>query len=94
MPGGRTYLVERYIPQLQTADVELLAQRLAAASAQLRAEGRDIHWLRSLALSDDETCLCTFTAHTRADVEEANRRADASYERIVETMALENADKL
>lgn len=92
MPDGRTFLVERYIPQLQTADVELLAGRLAAASAQLRAEGRDIHWLRSLALPDDETCLCIFTAHTPTDVEEANRRAGATYERIIETVALENTD--
>jgi hypothetical protein len=92
MPGGRTFLVERYIPQLQTADVELLARRLANASAQLRAEGRDIHWLRSLAIPNDETCLCTFSAHTRSDVEEANRRADATYERIVDTVALENTD--
>ena len=93
MPDGRTFLVERYLPQLQTADVELLARRLADASAQLRAEGRDIRWLRSLAILNDETCLCTFSAQTRADVEEANRRADATYERIVDTVALENADK-
>lgn len=91
MPGGRTFLVERYLPQLQTADIELLTGRLAAASAQLRAEGRDIRWLRSLAILADETCLCTFSAQTRADVEEANRRADATYERITETLALENA---
>lgn len=93
MPGGRTFLVERYIPRLETADLESLAGRLVAASAQLRAEGRDIRWLRSLAIPGDETCLCTFTAYTRADVEEANRRADATYERIVDTVTLENANE-
>lgn len=91
MPGGSIFLVERYIPQLERADIELLAERLAAASAELQAEGRDVHWLRSLAVPDDETCLCIFSAQTRADVEEANRRASAAYERIIETLTLENA---
>lgn len=88
MPGG-TFLVERYIPRLRSADVHMLARRLAAASAELRAEGRDVHWLRSYALPGDETCLCVFAARTRADVEEANRRAESGYERILETLAIE-----
>ena len=93
MPGASIFLVERYIPQLQTSEIEALTRRLDAASAQLRTEGRDVHWLRSLALLDDETCLCIFSAHNRADVEEANRRAAATYERIVDTVAIENADR-
>jgi hypothetical protein len=90
MSGGSAFLVERYIPRLQPADVELLTRRLAAATAQLRAEGRNVEWLRSLALPDDETCLCIFSARSRADVEEANRRAGADYERIVETLTVEH----
>jgi hypothetical protein len=91
MTGGTTFLVERYIPRLQPADVDLLTRRLAAATAQLRAEGRDIRWLRSHAFPDDETCLCIFAAGGRADVEEANRLAGSAYERILETITVESA---
>jgi DTW domain-containing protein YfiP len=91
MTGGATFLVERYIAGLRPADVDLLARRLAAATAQLRAQGREVHWLCSYALPDDETCLCVFAARTRADVEEANRLADSAYERILETLTIESA---
>jgi hypothetical protein len=91
MTGGTTFLVERYIPQLRAADVDLLARRLAAATAQLRAQGRDIRWLRSHAFPEDETCLCIFAAEARADVEEANRLADGAYERILEAFTVEDA---
>lgn len=89
MRTGSIFIVERYLPSLRPNDVKLLARRLAVATAQLRAEGRDVHWLRSHALSDDETCLCVFAAWTRADVEEANRRAEGPYERILETHTVE-----
>jgi Nickel responsive protein SCO4226-like len=85
MTGGTAFLVERYIPRLRPADINVLAVKLAAATAQLRAEGREVYWLRSYALPTDETCLCIFAARTRADVEEANRRAQTAYERILET---------
>lgn len=89
MARGRTFLVERYIPRLQSTDIADLTRRLAAASDELQAKGHRVRWLHSLALPDDETCLCIFSAHTRADVEEANRRAGAAYERIVETLLFE-----
>lgn len=92
MPGGNTFLVERYIPRLQLADIDLLARRLAIATAQLRGEGHDVHWLRSHAVPDDETCLCVFAARTRADVEEANRLAGSEYERILETPTVESTE--
>jgi hypothetical protein len=90
MPRSRIFLVERYIPRLQPGDAEQMAHRLAVATAQLRAEGHDVRWLRSHALPDEETCLCLFTARRRKDVEEANRRADAAYERVVAVLTLES----
>lgn len=91
MSGGMTFLVERYIAGLRPADLDPLARRLAAATAQLRAQGREVRWLRSYALPDDETCLCIFAARTRADVEAANRLAGSAYERILETLTVEGA---
>ena len=90
MRAAGTFLVERYVPRLTQVDVEALAERLAAACAELRTEGREIRWRRSLGLLDDETCLCIFTARTRADIEEANHRASAPYDRIVQTLAIED----
>ncbi len=84
-----TFIVERYIPHLRSADIEPLCERLTAASAELQAEGRDIRWLRSFALLDDETCLCLFSARSRNDVAEANHRAGAAYDRIIETVTIE-----
>lgn len=89
MRSSNTFLVERYIPRLQAADVTALATRVAAAAAELRAEGREVRWLRSLAIPDEETCLCTFSADTGIDVAEANRRAGAAYERIVPILVIE-----
>lgn len=92
--SGDTFLVERYIPGLQVAQVETLARLLSAASAEVEAEvRRPVRWVRSVALLADETCLCTFSARSCDDVEEANRRAGAVYERIVATRTVENARK-
>ena len=91
MSDRRTFLVERYIPSLEAAALADLARRLDGASRELRAEGRDVHWLRSFALLDDETCLCVFFAPSGADVEEANRRAQAPYERVVAACMVEQA---
>lgn len=90
MQGANTFLVERYIPRLRAADVTALAERVAAAAAELRAEGRQVRWLRSLAIPDEETCFCTFSADTRTDVADANRRAGAAYDRIVPILVVES----
>jgi hypothetical protein len=90
MSGAAIFVVERYIPRLRSSDIDALARRLAGVTAELRAEGRDVEWLRSHVLADDETCLCVFAAATRADVEEANRRAATAYERIVEAPTVEH----
>jgi hypothetical protein len=85
-----TFIVERYIPHLEPSDVHALADRLAAATAQMQAEGHNIRWLHSFALLDDETCLCVFSADDSAEVYEANHRASADHERIVPVIAVDN----
>jgi hypothetical protein len=93
MPGARTFLVERYMPGVDAAALLELTRRLAAATSSLQAEGRRIEWLRSLALTKDETCLCTFQADDPKHVAEANTRAAAPYERIVEAVSVENEQR-
>lgn len=91
MQRARTFLVERYLPELRAADVEALGGRLATATAEMRREGRRVEWVRSLGIPGDEACVCSFRAASAADVDEANARAGAAYERIVEAMPVENA---
>lgn len=90
MAGLPVFLVERYLPGLTPAQVEALARRLRDATRELRGEGRRVEWLRSVALVEDETCLCSFRAASELEVGEANARAGAGYERIVEVTLAEN----
>jgi hypothetical protein len=90
--GPKTYLVERYVPRLQLSDVERIASRLVTVTKEMQTEGRTVEWIRSIALPGDETCLCLFSASTSVDVEEANRRADTDYERVVQSLTLERAE--
>lgn len=89
MARQRTFLVERYIPQLNQEAAANLAQRLAMAAAALTREGRQVEWLGSTALPEEDTCLCTFRAHHAADVAHLNERAHAPFDRIIETLQLE-----
>ena len=79
------YLVERYAAGIDADD---LGERLGAATAALRAEGADVAWLLSIVLPAEEGCLCLFEASSAAEVVRANRRAAASYDRLVETVEL------
>ncbi len=88
MPADVLYLVERYLPLDVEPGLEALGALLAAATAELRAEGGRIRWLHSLALPEDESCICVFRATTRELVAEANDRAGLSYERISPAVAV------
>jgi hypothetical protein len=93
--SGQTFLVERYLPGLGAAGLEALAARLTSAAAEVeRDTSRPVRWLCSIALFGDETCLCVFSARTREDVEEANRRANAAFERIVPAAIAELQSRL
>jgi hypothetical protein len=84
------FLAERYIARLGAAEFRALADSLTVATAAMRAEGHRIRWVRSYGVLDDEACLCVFLADNVADVEEANRRAGAEWERIIPAFVLEN----
>lgn len=79
------YLVERYAPGLDADD---LASRLQSATAGLRAQGAHVEWLLSIALPDEDGCLCLFEAPSAEDVRLANERAAAPFDRLVEAVAL------
>jgi hypothetical protein len=78
------YLAECFLPDVQEADLRALDARAEASAVALAATGRRVRYLGSLLLREDEVVLCLF-AGTRDAVDEAARRADVPFERIVET---------
>jgi Nickel responsive protein SCO4226-like len=82
------YVVERYLPGLNRAQLLRSLERLQAASADLRREGTQVRYLGSTIVPEDEACFCIFEAPSEAAVAEANRRAGLSFDRIVSALAV------
>ena len=77
------YLVERYLPGATDDDVAAAAERVAAASERMTAEGIPVRYLGTTFIRADETCFCEFEARSRETVEWANERANVSFARIL-----------
>jgi hypothetical protein len=86
--GGRTFLVECYKPGLDQAEVESAAERVAAASAELRAEGRDVEYVGAILVPADEAVFHVFAAACAGTVREASLRSSVQHERVVEWVAV------
>jgi hypothetical protein len=85
----KTFLVESYVPQLDPAMTATIAGRLDRAAAGLRGLGLSVFWLRSLALLEEETCFCLFSADAAEHVVAANVRAELDFDHITEVVAIE-----
>ena len=77
------YVVERYVPGLVRSELERMLERLDRA-----AEGLAVCHLGSTIVPGDEACYCQFEAPSEAAVVEANRRAQAPFDRVVAAVAL------
>jgi hypothetical protein len=82
----RTFFVESYVPALDESSAAALSAKLRAAIDELRREGRELEWLRSFALVDDETHVWMLTAGDVDDVALVNERARLSYDHVVEVV--------
>jgi hypothetical protein len=91
MEAERTkmFLVESYVRQLDYAAAAAIAGRLERAAAELRGLGLTVVWLRSLALLEEETCFCLFSAATATQVVAANLRAGFDFDHITEVVTIE-----
>jgi Nickel responsive protein SCO4226-like len=83
-----TYLVERYLPGIDADGLRALVERLRQASARLRADGTDVHYLGSLYLPDEESCFCRLDAPSAEAAARLNELASTPYARISEAVAL------
>jgi hypothetical protein len=81
VPGDRPrrfFLVERYVPSVDPAEVD-------AASARLDRTTQDgVRHLATVLIPDEETCLSLFEAPGVASVAAANGRVGMEVDRIVE----------
>lgn len=85
-PAMPSYLVESYHPQGRSAALPEAAARARRAAQGLRAEGKQVRYLRSALLPGDELCLHLFEADSATLVSQASERAGISPERVVETV--------
>jgi hypothetical protein len=58
-------------------------QRTRRAAAALAGEGRQIRYLRTIVVPEDELCLYVFEADSSETVDELGRRAEEPFDRVV-----------
>ena len=64
--------------------VAAAGERARSAAEQLSREGVTVRCVRSVYVPEDESCLLVFEAESPDAVDRAGRRAELTYERIVE----------
>jgi hypothetical protein len=82
--GRRTFFVESYVPQLDSAAAADLSSRLQAAVEQLVGEGLPLTWIRSFVLVDEDTYVWMVEADDVDQVLLVQRRAGLEVGHIVE----------
>lgn len=78
-----TFLVERYLPGMPPDGIRAGVARTRDAADAMRAQGFEVRHRATLVVAEDDLCLCRFTAASAAFVEEACRRAEFPYARIL-----------
>jgi hypothetical protein len=86
------YIVERHLPGITPDQLAGAAGRAKTATAEMSEEGVPVRYLRSTFLPVEEKCYCLFEAASPDAVEDANRRAEIPYERVVEAMHISRDD--
>lgn len=86
------YMVERHLPGITSDQLSAAAARAKSTTAQMSDEGTPIRYLRSTFVPGEEKCYCLFDGPSADAVEQANKRADIPYERVVEAMHIASED--
>ncbi len=86
------YIVERHLPGITSDQLSAAAGRAKSTTAEMSEEGVPVRYLRSTFLPVEEKCYCLFEGTSAEAVEEANKRADVPYERVVEVMQITRDD--
>jgi hypothetical protein len=85
-------MVERHLPGITSDQLSAAAARAKSTTAQMSEEGTPIRYLRSTFVPSEEKCYCLFDGPSANAVEQANKRADIPYERVIEAMHIASED--
>lgn len=84
------YAVEVFFPGRSSDDLRAAVVRARSAAEELTREGSPVRYLRSVLLSEEETCFHVFDAESEHTVEETSRRAGIKPVRIIEAVLLDD----
>jgi hypothetical protein len=87
----RSYLVECYWPGVNRERLAVSAKRLRAATSALREEGRDVTF-GSILVPADESVFCLFDG-IEADARAASGQAGVPFERVLESLRIDGAQR-
>jgi len=80
------FLLEVYVSRTDPDAVTAGARNARRAADELRREGTQVRYLRSIFVPEDETCFYLYEAARAEHVGDAARRADIPFERISEAI--------
>jgi Protein of unknown function (DUF4242) len=83
------YLLELYLPRDRAVDPD----ELAGGAKRAAEQGVGVSYLRSMVLPDEELCFHVFGAPSAASVAEAGSRLDMPFERVIEVLEVNAADR-
>src|SRR5580765_2380575 len=86
-----TFLVERYWPDVDLAQLQAALPRLDAAATAMAAEGQPVVHLGSILMPADHVVFSLFAATDEKFVRQLNERADLPADRIARAIALAGA---
>jgi hypothetical protein len=86
-----TFLVERYWPDVDLAQLQAALPRLDAAAGAMAAEGRPVVHLGSILMPADHVVFSLFAATDEMFVRQLNERAELPADRIARAIALAGA---
>lgn len=85
------YLVESYWPGVTEPTVLVTMRRARQAAQELAGSGGEISYVRSYLVTKDEVAFCLFDSSSLSMVEEACRRAELPFDRIVPVVEIDAA---
>ena len=89
MDSRAHYTVELRLPRTGWADLQGAAARARRASDQMRREGEQVRFLRSIFIPEDDTCFFLYEGPSAQSVRAAAMRAELGVLRIDEALRLE-----
>ena len=75
------FAVERFLVGWSREEIDDLIGRTADAAGRMEAD--DVHYLESIVVPSDETCLSLYRAPDAAAVRAANQRCNLPFDRVL-----------